>query len=149
MTHSLPVSDRSEAEWSQLFELGQSGSRLTFLTKEHPTPGPKTPPRSPSSALSPFFLGGSPTKIDYRTKGYPYSNLSTGGPSKPLLFLRRATSQFSLSHRIAEVSDWWGSDGNWWDDWWDDGSWWAGPAGRLAGVGVKTTRTNFLTLTQL
>ncbi|CAJ1421935.1 unnamed protein product [Effrenium voratum] len=26
----------------------------------------------------------------------------------------------------AAVSDWWGSDGNWWDDWWDDGSWWAG-----------------------
>ena len=30
-----------------------------------------------------FFLGweGSPTKIDYRKKGYLYSNLSTGGPS--------------------------------------------------------------------
>ena len=28
------------------------------------------------------FLGeGSPTKIDYRKKGYPYSKLSTGGPS--------------------------------------------------------------------
>ena len=39
--------------------------------------------RSPSSALSHFFFGweGSPTKIDYRNKiGYPYSNLSTGGP---------------------------------------------------------------------
>ena len=23
---------------------------------------------------------GSPAQIDYRTKGYPYSNLSTGGP---------------------------------------------------------------------
>ena len=30
--------------------------------------------------LTPFFGEGSPTKIDYR-KGYPYSNLSTGGPS--------------------------------------------------------------------
>ena len=31
--------------------------------------------------LSPFF-GGSPTKIDDSAKsGYPYSNLSTGGPS--------------------------------------------------------------------
>ena len=29
----------------------------------------------------PFFGEGSPTKIDYRkNKGYPYSNLSTGGP---------------------------------------------------------------------
>ena len=33
--------------------------------------------------ISFFFLGGgSPTKIDYRKKGYPYSNLSTGGPKK-------------------------------------------------------------------
>ena len=34
-------------------------------------------------ALSHPFLGweGSPTKIDYRKKRYPYSNLSTGGPS--------------------------------------------------------------------
>ena len=31
----------------------------------------------------PFVLlgEGSPTKIDYSKKGYPYSNLSTGGPS--------------------------------------------------------------------
>ena len=28
----------------------------------------------------PFLGEGSPTKIDYRKKGYPYSNLSTGGP---------------------------------------------------------------------
>ena len=34
--------------------------------------------RSPSSALIPFF--GDPTEIDYRKKGHPYSNLSTGGP---------------------------------------------------------------------
>ena len=27
-----------------------------------------------------FFGEGSTTKIDYRQKGYPYSNLSTGGP---------------------------------------------------------------------
>ena len=43
-----------------------------------------TQSRSPSSALLPTFLGeGSPTKIDWTTeKGwYPYSNLSTGGPS--------------------------------------------------------------------
>ena len=30
-----------------------------------------------------FLVGrGFPTKIDYRKKGYPYSNLSTGGPSQ-------------------------------------------------------------------
>ena len=29
----------------------------------------------------PFLGEGSPTEIDYRKKGYPYSNLSTGGPS--------------------------------------------------------------------
>ena len=29
-----------------------------------------------------FWKGeGSPTKIDYRKKGYPYSDLSTGGPT--------------------------------------------------------------------
>ena len=33
--------------------------------------------------LTPFFgWEGSPTKIDYRKKRYPYSNLSTGAPSK-------------------------------------------------------------------
>ena len=38
--------------------------------------------KSPSSALLPLFLGeGSPSKIDYGKKGYPYSNPSTGGPS--------------------------------------------------------------------
>ena len=38
-------------------------------------------PRSPSSALSHPLLGeGSPTKTDYRKKGYPFSNLCTGGP---------------------------------------------------------------------
>ena len=36
------------------------------------------PPVVPTS--TPFFGEGSPTEIDYRTKGY--SNLSTGGPSK-------------------------------------------------------------------
>ena len=29
---------------------------------------------------SPSFWGGSPTKIDYRKKGYPYPILCTGGP---------------------------------------------------------------------
>ena len=29
----------------------------------------------------PFLGEGSPTRIDYRKKGRPYSNLSTGGPS--------------------------------------------------------------------
>ena len=46
--------------------------------------------RSPSSALSNPVFGweGSPTKIDYRKKRYPYSNLSSGGPSLdfPLFF---------------------------------------------------------------
>ena len=38
-------------------------------------------PGSPSSALSPTFLGeGSPTKLDYRKK-VPFSILSTGGPT--------------------------------------------------------------------
>ena len=38
--------------------------------------------RSPSSALlSPFLGEGSPTKIDYRKKGYLYSILCTKGPS--------------------------------------------------------------------
>ena len=36
--------------------------------------------RPPNSALLPFFGEGSPTKIDCREKGYPYSNLSTGDP---------------------------------------------------------------------
>ena len=38
---------------------------------------------SPSSARLPIFFGGGrvpSSKIDYRKKGYPYSNLSTGGP---------------------------------------------------------------------
>ena len=35
----------------------------------------------PRSALLPIFdWEGAPTKIDYRKKGYPYSNISTGGP---------------------------------------------------------------------
>ena len=34
---------------------------------------------TPSSALT-FFWEGSPTKVEDRKKGYPYSNLSTGGP---------------------------------------------------------------------
>ena len=42
---------------------------------------PKTNSRSPSSALLLFFgWEGSPTRTDYRKKGYPYSSLSTGGP---------------------------------------------------------------------
>ena len=46
--------------------------------------GARSSTRSPSSALSPTFFGweGSPTKINYGKKGYPYSNLSTGGPSQ-------------------------------------------------------------------
>ena len=42
------------------------------------------PARFPSSALLPFFAEGSLTKMDYRKRVpfmYPYSNLSTGGPS--------------------------------------------------------------------
>ena len=41
----------------------------------------RTSTRSPSSASLPFLGEGSPTKIDY-SKKYPYSSLSTGGPSK-------------------------------------------------------------------
>ena len=46
-------------------------------------------PRSPSSALSPLFGEGSPTKIDYRKKtksGTLFSNLPTGGPSFPMRY---------------------------------------------------------------
>ena len=40
--------------------------------------------RLPSSALLPFFgWEDSPAKIDYRKKGYPYSNRSTGELSQP------------------------------------------------------------------
>ena len=35
---------------------------------------------SPRFGLLPFFGGGFPTKIDYRTKLVPCSNLSAGGP---------------------------------------------------------------------
>ena len=39
------------------------------------------------AALLPTFLGeGSPTKIGHRKQGYPYSDLSTGGPRVPLSF---------------------------------------------------------------
>ena len=42
-----------------------------------------TPPESLSSVLLTLFLADcSPTKIDYRTSWYPYSNLSTGRPSR-------------------------------------------------------------------
>ena len=38
--------------------------------------------RSPSGApFYPFLGEGSPTTIDYRKEGYPYSRLSTGGPT--------------------------------------------------------------------
>ena len=43
--------------------------------------GHKPLTRSPSSGLLSFLGEGSPTKIDYKKKSYPYSNLSTGGPS--------------------------------------------------------------------
>ena len=39
--------------------------------------------------LNPFWGEGSPTKIDYRKKGYPFSSLSTGGP-------REGTAQVGL-----------------------------------------------------
>ena len=42
---------------------------------------PGSKPRSPSSALLPFFGGGFP--IDCRKKGYPYCNLSTGDLKAP------------------------------------------------------------------
>ena len=35
----------------------------------------------PVAPFYPFFGEGSPTKIDYRKNKYPYSILSTGGPS--------------------------------------------------------------------
>ena len=40
------------------------------------------PPVISARPLTPLLVGrfGSPTKIDYSKKGYPYSSLSTGGP---------------------------------------------------------------------
>ena len=38
--------------------------------------------RSPSGALLPLFGGGSPYYSRQRKNGYPYSNLSAGGPRK-------------------------------------------------------------------
>ena len=37
--------------------------------------------------VTPFLGEGSPTKIDCRKKGYPYSNLSTAGPSRAVNLL--------------------------------------------------------------
>ena len=45
--------------------------------------------RSPSNGPLTLFEGSSPSKIDYRTKEYPYSNLSTGGPR----FLDQSTKE--------------------------------------------------------
>ena len=43
----------------------------------------------PVVPVYPFLREGSrsPTKIDYRTKGYPYSNLSTGAPARVVDYL--------------------------------------------------------------
>ena len=47
-----------------------------------------------------FWGEGSPTKIDYRKKWYPYSNLSTGGPTRRWSFVmsccRRSGRHFEL-----------------------------------------------------
>ena len=46
-----------------------------------PTPRSELYLGPPVVPFYPFLGKGSPTKIDYRKKGYPYSTLSTGGPS--------------------------------------------------------------------
>ena len=59
-------------------------------------------PKSPQpGALSHPFFGweGSPTKIDYRRKGYPYSNLCTGGPRNRFGYLPRMLSQLPSGFR--------------------------------------------------
>ena len=64
-------------------EAGDAVVRWSSLTLTRPefeglnSLGP--PARCPFA--DPFLEEGSPTKIDYRKKGYPCSNLSTGGPS--------------------------------------------------------------------
>ena len=69
--------------------------------------------RSPSIALLPFLGEGSPTKTDYRKKGYPDSDLSTGPPS--VFFCGRCLPSFLLAlmfgvlataERLFSRSDW-------------------------------------------
>ena len=55
-------------------------ANIVLKTDARFRPSTVGPPVVPLS--HPFFCWeGSPTKIDYRKKGYPYSFLSTGGPS--------------------------------------------------------------------
>ena len=49
--------------------------------------------RFPRGARLPPFGEGSPTRIDYRKKGYPYSNLSTGGPRRAEVGLPRGLAE--------------------------------------------------------
>ena len=55
-----------------------------------------------------FFGEGSPTIIDYRRKGYPYSKLSTGGPSysarPPAALLPGRSKSFRIRFRDAEAA---------------------------------------------
>ena len=56
--------------------LPQQNAKLRSSNGQHGTLlGPPVVP------FYPFFGEGSPTTIVYRKNGYPYSNLSTGGPS--------------------------------------------------------------------
>ena len=52
--------------------------------------------KSPSRALAHPFLGEGSPKIDYRKQGYPFSNLSTGGPS---LFWGVVSKEKTKEHR--------------------------------------------------
>ena len=55
-------------------------------------------PRSSSTLSHPFLGEGSPTKLDYRKRiGYPYSNLSAGGPRFSAARLLALESNFSGS----------------------------------------------------
>ena len=50
----------------------------------------------PVVPLPPFLGEGSPTKIDYRKKGYPFSTLSAGGPRRA----KQLLAGFPCNHDI-------------------------------------------------
>ena len=63
------------------------GNQLSMATCRFYIMASPATPRFSSSAL-PFFGEGSPTKIDYGHRWYPYSNLSTGEPRASTSLLR-------------------------------------------------------------
>ena len=53
----------------------------------------------------PFFGEGSPTRIDCRKKGYPYCNLSTGGPRLFLSLVQLELAEPRVSERFEADED--------------------------------------------